>query len=172
MTRRYMLKIFLAVVISISLLLPGIAVAGKVQIPEGKEVKIIFDPTMELNSNNLVEGIPLLVNLYESIEIGGVIIVEKGASGTAVVEKVEKSGRGGKAGYVKITFVDLTPKGEFQAPEGEKIKLAGFVENKGGGKKLLSWLFIFGLFIKGGGGEIDTGVPYTATVAEPIILEN
>jgi hypothetical protein len=149
------------------------AYAGKIQIPDGTEVQLIFDPNMKISSKNVTEGIPLLVNLYAPIEIGGVVVVEKGAVGTAEVMEVEKAGKAGKPGYIKIKFVDLEPKGDFQPLEdGAKIKLAGEIEKKGKGKKILSWVFIFGLFISGGQGEIDTSLPYTATVTESIILEN
>ena len=147
--------------------------AGKIQIPDGTEVQMIFDPNMRITSKNVTAGIPLLVNLYAPIEIGGVVVVEKGAVGTAEVVEVETAGKAGKPGYIKIKFVDLEPKGDFQPlDEGAKIKLAGEVEKKGKGKKLLSLILGFGLFISGGQGEIDTSLPYTATVAESIILEN
>lgn len=147
--------------------------AGKIQIPAGTELQVIFDPNINLKSSRVEEGVPVLINLYKPIEIGGIVIVEKGAVGTARVTKVEKNGRGGKAGMIEVAFESLDPKGDFvPTEEGAKIKLSGKVEDKGGGKKLLSYLFIFGLFIKGGQGEIDTSVPYTATVAESIIFEN
>ncbi len=147
--------------------------AGKIQIPDGTEVKVIFDPNLQLNSGKVEKGIPLMVNLYEPIVIGGITVVEKGAIGTAVVEDVQKSGKPGKPGFIKVRITELEPKGEFEAVDaGAKIKLDGVIENKGGGKKLLSFLLGFGLIIKGGQGQIDTSKPYTAKVAESIILEN
>jgi hypothetical protein len=148
------------------------ASAGKIMIPQGTEVKVRFDPNMKISSKTTSEGIPLLINLAEPIAIGGVTIVEKGAVGTATVAKAEKAGKGGKAGFIKIEFVSLDAKGDFKLPEGTKIKLAGSAEDKGKGKKIISWLFILGLFIKGGEGTIATDQFYTATVAENIILES
>ncbi len=157
----------LAVIISVP------AHAGKISIPAGTEIQVIFDPNIDLTSNRVEEGVPVLINLYKPIEIGGVTIVEKGAPGTARVVEVKKNGRVGKPGYIKVEFESLGPKGAFvPVEEGQKIKLEGSVENKGGGKKLLSIILGFGLIIKGGQGKIDTSVPYTAKTAETIILEN
>ncbi len=161
------LMVFIASIFS-----ANIALAGKIMIPQGTEVKVRFDPNMKISSKTTSEGIPLLINLAEPIAIGGVTIVEKGAVGTANVAKAEKAGKGGKAGFIKIEFASLDAKGDFKLPEGSKIKLSGSIEDKGKGKKILSWLFIFGLFIKGGEGTIAADQFYTATVAENIILES
>lgn len=164
-------KISALLILAVVLFAP--AHAGKISIPAGTEIQVIFDPNIELTSNRVEEGVPVLINLYKPIEIGGVTIVEKGAPGTARVVEVKKNGKVGKAGYIKVDFESLDPKGAFvPVKEGEKIKLEGSVENKGGGKKLLSLILGFGLIIKGGQGKIDTGVPYPAKVAETIILEN
>ncbi len=170
LTRIFVSIILFAFVLNIFWI--NFALAGKIMIPKDTEVKIRFDPNMVINSNTTMEGIPLLINLAEPIEIGGVTIVEKGAAGTATVVKAEKAKKAGKPGFIKIEFVDLEAKGDFSLPEGEKIKLTGSAEGKGKGKTLLSWLFIFGLFIKGGEGTIPTNQFYEATVAENIILES
>ena len=52
--------------------------AGKVQIPEDTELKVKFDPGMNISSGNLQQGIPLLIYLAEPVEIGGKIIIEEG----------------------------------------------------------------------------------------------
>ncbi len=146
--------------------------AGKIMIPKDTKIKIRFDPNMVINSKTTSEGIPLLINLAEDIEIGGVTIVEKGAAGTATVVKASKAKTGGKGGFIKIEFVDMEPKGDFSLPEGEKIKLTGSAEGKGKNKTLLSWLLILGLFIKGAEGTISAAEFYDATIAENIILES
>jgi len=50
--------------------------------------------------------------------------------------------------------------------------LSGTKETKGKGKKLLSYLFIFGLFIKGSDAVIPTNVMYSVKVAESVYLES
>lgn len=161
-----------AVVLLMMVLAAPMADAGKVQLPEGKEIRVRFDPKMKISSGKLEKGIPLQIYLAEPIEIAGVVLVPKDAPGTAVVADVKKAGKPGKPGMIKIEFTELEPTGDFKSPEGEKIKLSGTIEKKGGGKKLLSYLFIFGLFIKGGEGAIDPNGVYTATVKEGLILEN
>jgi len=148
------------------------AYAATIQLPKGTEVKLRFTPGMKISSGELTKGVPLIVFLAEPIQIGGKTIVEEGAQGTATVLDVKKNGRGGSPGYIKIGFTELEPKGDYKTVDNAKIKLAGEFDNTGSGKKLLSYLFIFGLFIKGSQGEIDTNRVYTAIVAESIILES
>jgi len=168
-------KVFVSIIIFafvLNIFSVNIALAGKIMVPKDTKVKIRFDPNMKIDSKTTSEGIPLLINLAEAIEIGGVTIIEKGAAGTATVVKAEKAKKGGKAGFIKIEFIDLEPKGDFGLPDGGKIKLTGSAEGKGKGKKLMSYLFIFGLFIKGSEGEISTSQFYDAVVTENIILES
>ena len=153
-------------------LVAGAAMAGKVQIPADTEVKVKFDERAAVNSKDAVSGVPILIELAEPLKIGGVTIVEEGAKGTAVISEVEKAGRGGKPGKIAVEFVDLEPMGEFKSPEDQRIKLTGTASNKGKGKKTLSYILGFGLFIKGGQGELPTDSAYTAKVSESIILES
>ncbi len=163
---------FLVVFVAAALILSApIADAAKVQIPEGTAIKVSFPSTIKIASGAVDEGIPLLFNLAEPIEIGGKVIVEKGATGTVTVKESKKAGKGGKPGKITLEFVDLTPKGSYQTLDEGNIKLKGVITAEGKGKKILSYLFIFGLFIKGGQGEVPTDKIYTATVAESIILE-
>lgn len=148
------------------------AYAGKVLLPEETEVKVRFDPNMKVNSGELQKGIPLLIYLAESIKIGGKTIVEEGAQGKAEVLEVRKASKPGKPGYIKVGFVELEPKGEFAALDESKIQLSGEAEAGGKGKKLLSYLFIFGLFIKGGQAELPSDTVYTAQIKETIVMQS
>jgi len=127
---------------------------------------------MKISSGELSKDVPLLIYLAEPIKIGNTTIVEEGAQGTAKVVDVKKAGKGGKPGYIKVAFVDLETKGEYRSPDNSRIKLEGEIENAGKGRKTLSYLFIFGLFIKGKQGVINPDVVYNAKVAESIILES
>ena len=154
-----------------ALLFVSSASAAKVQVPEDTKISVKFPSTMKISGGEMVEGIPVGFELAEPIEIGGKVIVDKGAKGTAVVKKVVKSGKGGKPGSITIEFQELIPNGNFGTLDDAPIKLKGEVTGKGKGKKFLSYVFIFGLFIKGGQGEIPTNKIYTASVAESVILE-
>ncbi len=166
-------KIGLPILLVTGLLLAAVpALAGIVQLPAGHPVKLKFDSNMKVNSGDVSEGVPLLITLAEPIKIGGTTVVEEGATGTAMVTKVEKAGRAGKPGMIAVEFQELQPKGEFKSPEEKMIKLKGAFENKGKGKKTLSYILGFGLLIKGGQGEVPTDSVFTAEVAEDIILES
>ncbi|UCD62528.1 MAG: hypothetical protein JSW34_07095 [Candidatus Zixiibacteriota bacterium] len=161
----------IALIAALGLVLAVSAQAARVQIPEGAKLSVKFPASIKISSGELGEGIPILFELASPFEIGGKVIVAKGAQGTAVVKESVKSGRGGKPGKITVEFVELMPSEGFQAADGSPIKLKGAVTAEGKGRKLLSYLFIFGLFIKGGQGEIPGDQVYTATVAESIILE-
>jgi len=163
---------FAAIVVLAMILLAASLPAATIQLPRGTEVKVKFSTAAKVSSGNLAKDVPVLFTLAEPVIIGGETLVEAGATGTAKVVEVEKAGKAGKPGYIKVAFVDLDPKGIYQTADKAKIKLTGEIENKGKGKKLMSMLFIAGLFIKGGQGEIPTNVVYTAKVAESITLES
>ncbi len=145
--------------------------AATIQLQRGTEVKIKFATAIKVSSGNLAKDVPVQFVLAEPIIIGGETLVESGATGTAKVVDVKKAGRGGKAGYIKIAFVDLEPKGAFQSADKAKIKLSGEVENKGKGKKIIPYLFFLPL-VKGGQGEIPANAIHVAKVAESITLES
>ncbi|MBN1211601.1 MAG: hypothetical protein JXA92_03410 [candidate division Zixibacteria bacterium] len=146
--------------------------AGTIQIPKGTEVKVKFAPGMKITSGELTKDVPLLIYLAEPIKIGNTTIVQKDAQGTAKVIEVKKAGKGGKPGYIKVAFVDFETKGDYRSPDDSRIKLEGEIENAGKSRKTLSYLFIFGLFIKGKQGVISSDVVYNAKVAESMILES
>jgi len=169
------MKLSAKIFIFISLLIIGVgssALAGKVVLPEETEIKVKFDPNMIVNSGKLQPGIPLLIFLEEDIKVGGKTIVEAGATGKAEVVEVVKASKPGKPGFIKIAFTELEPKGAYKTADNAKIKIAGFAEGQGKGKKLLSYIFFFGLILKGGQGEIDARQSYPAIIKETIILEN
>jgi hypothetical protein len=165
-----MVRSALILTVSLVLVFAVTASAGKVQVPEGTKLSVKFPPNIEISSGKVGEGIPLLFELATPIEIGGKVIVEKGATGTAVVKESVKSGMGGKPGKITVEFTELNATGAFQTLDGSPIKLKGSVTAEGKGKGFLPWLF-FKFLLKGGQGKIPTDKVYSATVAESIILE-
>ncbi len=164
---------WVAVVAASALMLATVpAHAGTIQVPKGQEVKLKFPPGMNISSGEMTQGVPIICYLHEPIEIGGITVVEAGAQVTAKVAEVKPAGKPGKPGYIKIEFESLDAKGEYRLLTEGKIKLSGTIEAEGKGRKLLSYLLIFGLFIKGTQAEINTQIIYTATVAESIVLES
>jgi len=164
-------KVFAAVLLFCLFVVPNLQ-AGKIRVPEGTEVKVRFDKEMKINSGKLSQGVPIQIYLDDPVIVGGRVVIEEGTTGKAEVLEVKASGRAGKPGYLKIGFVELEPKGEFKRVDGPTIKLSGEIEAKGKGKKLLSYLFIFGLFIKGSQAEIPVDQVYSAVIAETIDMSN
>jgi hypothetical protein len=162
----------IGLVLLIALLVAPDIEAGKIQLSEGTEVKVRFDVGQKLTSAKLMKNLPLPIVLAEPVVIGGKTVIEEGAAGEAEVVKVKEASKPGKPGYLKIAFAALEPKGEYKTADGSKIVLGGEIEAEGKGRKLLSYLFIFGLFIKGSQAELPAGEVYTATGAENIMLES
>ena len=164
--------------IALTLLLSTLMVASDlyatvVRLNKGTEVKLKFQAEGRISSGNHVKGDSIDIVLTKPIIIDDSTIVETGATGKAVVVAAEKNGKAGKPGYIKLRFVYLLPKGAFKTAGDAPILLSGEdIENKGKGKKTLSYLLIFGLFIKGGNGEIDKNTVYTVEVAESIKLDS
>ena len=167
--RRYIFVPLIAAVFAF----PSIA-SGQIQLPEGTEVTVTF--SQEVSSKYVKPGDNVAIKLVNAIEVGGVTLVKAGASGTALVKTVEKAGKGGKGGKLEIEFVALEPKGNYQALEDKKILLKfagsenGILGAKGGGKKLLSYLFIAGLFIKGGEAKFAPDKPIKAVITESVFV--
>jgi hypothetical protein len=153
-------------------MVPAMVFAGRVAVPEGTPIKVKFDSTKQVNSGKLQAGDTISISLVEGIAIGGKTIVEAGATGIATVKEAVRASKPGKPGKIVMSFVELSPKGSYRSKDGSMIKLSGVAEDKGGGRKIISWLFILGLLIKGGQGDIDTALEYPATIGETIILES
>jgi len=148
------------------------SLASMVQLPVDKDVKVSFDIAKgkTIGTGELETGRLVLIKLEEPILIYDQVIVEKGANGVAEVLEIIKPGKPGKPGKIKVGFISLTPKGQYKTVDGSDIKLKGEIEAAGKGKKLLSYLFIFGLFIKGGQAELSSSATYTVQIAESIRL--
>jgi len=164
--------ILLAAIGTLCLGMAGTAMAGRVLLPAGTEVKVKFDPRAKITSGDVIAGVPLVIELAEPLKIGGAVIVDSGATGTATVKEAVKAGGGGKGGSITVAFTELQPKGTFATAEGKAIKLTGEVSAKGTSRKTLSYLLGFGLIIKGHQGVIPTDTVYTARTAEDIFLES
>ncbi len=151
-------------------LMPSSGLA-QIKLPANTEVSVSFK--QDVSSKYVAPGEEVLIQLAEDIAIGGVVLVKAGCEGKARVKSVESAGKGGKAGKLEIELIGLDPEGGYQALEDKMITLAaveGPLKVEGKGKKTLSYLFIFGLFIKGGEGVFVADQPFKATVTEDIFV--
>jgi hypothetical protein len=164
-------KVFL-ILLAACIMLSGDVYTKTMVIPESTQVYVRFDPNMIISSGKLQPGIPLLIYLDKPIVIAGEVLVEAGAQGKAEVLEVKANSTPGKPGSIKVGFTEISPKGAFTTSEGGSIKLTGEYEATGKKQKLLSYIFIFGLFIKGTQAKINTNAVYEAYIKETVIMQS
>lgn len=164
-------KIPFSLIIALTLLVAATGnVSADIELPAGQEVEIVF--SQDISSKYLAPGDLVPIRLSKPITVGGFILVPEGASGSARVKSVTPAGRRGKSGSITIELLELEPGSSYEAEEDKKIMLKAVEEitATGKSKKLLSWIFILGLFIKGGQGEIPADQPIKAVIAEDIVI--
>ena len=140
---------------------------------QGTEVTVTLQ--QDVSSKYAKPGDTVPIKLRDSIEVGGVLLVKAGATGTARVKSVETSGSGGKAGRIELELVGLTSKGNYTALEDKQILLKaaatddGVISAKGKGKGWFPWLFLK-LFLKGGPAVMKAGTPIPAKTTESVFV--
>jgi hypothetical protein len=145
--------------------------AATFQLPQGTDVKVKFTGDKNITSGNVAKGDSLGIVLAEPISIGDQLLIAEGAPGKAVVTEVKKASAPGKPGQIKVAFAWLGTRGGFKTADGSAIRLAGTVDNKGKGKKLLAYVTIVGIFlIKGGQGRIPIDSMYNAKIGQTVVL--
>jgi hypothetical protein len=169
MVKRY--GLILAALLAVGALVVGESALAQIQLPAGTEIQIVFDQAASSKTAKVGDLVPY--HLKSAISVGGVQLVKAGAKGSAKVKAVEKAGKPGKPGKLELDLGGLEPTGFYKSSTGEKIYLQGkdgTLTLKGKGKKVLSFVFIFGLFIKGGQGAVASGAEVTAFVKDNIDL--
>ncbi len=147
------------------------SVFAAVQLPAGMKVKVEF--VQDVSSKYVKPGDLVPIKLVDDIGVGGITLVKAGAPGNARVVSVKKAGKPGKPGSVEVQLVELTPEGSYKSLDGSKIQLEavdGPIIANGKSKKTMSWLLIFGLFIKGTEGVIPAGHVVDATVKNDVMI--
>ena len=151
-----------------------VAMAGVVSadiiLSKGTKATIVFDE--EVSSGNAKTGDMVSIRLLTPIDIGGMIVVNAGAKGTARVTEAKSNSRLGGAGFVEVEFVELESEGAYEAADGKKIQLTaegGSIRVEGKGKGLILKIFTLGL-IKGSNGVILAEKSYQAELTEDIII--
>jgi hypothetical protein len=168
MFERYQYKVT-GLALLLVLLVPMIGQA-QIKLQEGTDVSVAFQ--QDVSSKYAEPGDEIPIKLLEDIAVGGVVLVKAGATGKALVKSVEPAGKPGTPGKIAIELTQLDPEG-YQSVDDKVIKLQakdGPIEEEGKSKKLLSWLLIFGLFIKGTQAELPADQPIPAVVAEDVFI--
>ncbi len=150
----------------------GPGASAQITLSEGTKVQVVFE--QDVTSKYAEPGDEVPIRLLGDVEIGGVIVIKDGAKGKALVQSVKPASRGGKPGSIEVQLVELDPNGSYKALGDQKVRLravGGPIIAEGRGRKTLSYLFIFGLFIKGTQGEIPRQTAISAEIAADIDLE-
>ena len=152
------------------LLLVPLAVSAQVKVPAGTEVKVAFK--QDVSSKHVAPGDEVEIVLTAPLELGGVVLVKAGATGTAKVKSVKSAGKPGKGGAITLELVGITAKGNYQSVNDQQLLLEtekGALEAKGKGKW---WAWIPPLFIlvKGGEAMFPADHPFTAKVKQDIFI--
>lgn len=155
----------------IAILMMSSQTYAAVQLPAGMEIKVEF--IQDVSSKYVKPGDLAPIKLVEDINVGGIILVKAGAAGTARVVKAEKAGKPGKPGSLELQLVEIESEGAYKTVDGAKIQLEavdGPIIAKGKSKKTMSYIFIFGLFIKGTDGMIPAGHTVAAKVKNDVLI--
>lgn len=148
-------------------------VQGQIRLPEGTDVTVTLG--QDVSSKYAKPGDTVPIKLKDALEVGGVILVKAGATGTARVKSVQTAGSGGKGGRIELELVGLDPKGNYSALEDKMILLKatggkdGVIAAKGKGKGWFPWLFIK-LFLKGSPAVIQAGTTIQAQTTESVFV--
>jgi len=149
----------------------GSGVRADIMVPAGTNLTVAFD--QDVSSKYVKPGDLIPIRLMAPVSIGGLEIVKSGCKGSARVKSVKPAGKGGSPGSVEVELLELEPNGSYATSDGTKVQLIraeGTIKAEGKGKKTLSYLFILGLFIKGGQGVIPADQPIDAQVAQDIFI--
>lgn len=169
-----MLKRTLSLALTISLTFPAFAQeAGQKAaaiIPQGTIVQVGLNSPVK--SDEVKEGSRIAFGVVEPLRVGGITVIDRGATAIARVEKAKKAGAWGKGGQLIWTLEGVT------ATNGDHIPLAFTTTTKGDNARgtMLTGVAVtsfflgpFGLlwgFKKGKQATIPAGQIYRVAVAE------
>jgi hypothetical protein len=132
--------------------------AGKILLPQGTPVRLVFDS--DVTSRTAVVGDQIPLKLADDISVGGVLVAKKGAPAFAIVIQVDKTGAGGLPGVLsfQVQSLDLN---------GVTVRLAGTAAREGEPKPPNAAVLIpvagpFFVFKHGSDAFISHGTPFTA----------
>jgi len=136
------------------------AASGKLMLPQGTAVPLIF--TSDVNSKTAHVGDKISLILAEDLKAGDAVVVKKGTASVVTITEVDKPRVMGVPGEVVF-------KADSLQVDGTTIKLRGIAAKQGQDKMgEASGLMVFpvpvGLFVHGKEAEIKQGAVFTAYV--------
>jgi hypothetical protein len=112
-----------------------------VKIPEGTPVEL--ETAYTINSQLIRKGDAISFRVVNPVVVGGVVVIEKGATATALVTKSERGGHFGRAGRIAWTMKEVT------AADGSRIALqfAGRTVGDSKGAKVATQMVVMGVML-------------------------
>lgn len=141
-------------------------------VPQGTDVTLAFKQS--LSSKTARAGDKVRMEVLNDVRVGGTTVLRAGTPVTAIIEKVDKSGRFGKNARIRLTLnpvngIPLQPREKGKAFQGGKTDKAAIAS--GAGALVLGPIgLVGGVFINGRnvnikpGDKIDTEVSRTVRV--------
>ena len=137
---------------------PEILPDGKIILPQGTPVPLVFGADVNSKTAEVGDLIPL--TLSDVLKVGGFTVARKGSAAVGLVIQVDHNGIGGAPGDITFQVNSLTV-------NGSVIQLWGFATKEGQAKPPGAALFIpyagaFTVLKHGTNAEIKAGTPFTA----------
>jgi hypothetical protein len=110
-----------------------------VKIPEGTPVEL--ETAYTINSQLVRKGDRITFRVVNPVVVEGAVVIEKGATATAIVTKSERGGHFGRAGRIAWTMKEVT------AADGARVPLqfAGHVVGDSKGAKVATQMIVIGM---------------------------
>jgi hypothetical protein len=109
-----------------------------VKIPEGTPVEL--ETAYTINSQLVRKGDRITFRVVNPVVVEGAVVIEKGATATAIVTKSERGGHFGRAGRIAWTMKEVTAADGSRVP----IQFAGRVVGDSKGAKVATQMVIIG----------------------------
>jgi hypothetical protein len=134
---------------------------GKIVLPEGTAVPLVF--ASEVSSKNATVGDAIPLTLAEDLKVGDVLVAKKGAAAVGKVIQVDKTGAGGAPGVIAFRVLTLDV-------NGMAVQLRGSATREGEAKPPNAAVLIpvagpFIIFKHGTDAVIQQGTPFMACLA-------
>jgi hypothetical protein len=139
---------------------PEILPDGKIILPQGTPVPLVFGADVNSKTAEVGDLIPL--TLSDDLKVGGFTVARKGSAAVGLVIQVDHNGIGGAPGDITFQVNSLTV-------NGSVIQLWGLATKEGQAKPPGAAIFIpyagaFTVLKHGTNAEIKVGTPFTAYV--------
>jgi Chitobiase/beta-hexosaminidase C-terminal domain len=140
---------------------PAMRADGKIVIPEGKAVPLVF--ASEVSSKKATVGDAISFKLAEDLKVGDLVVAKKGAAAVGKVIQVDRNGAGGAPGVISFRVETLDV-------NGTVLRLRGAATKEGEAKPPNAALLIpvvgaLTLLKHGTDAVIPEGTPFRASLA-------